>query len=671
MNIKPLLLILLLQGIAFAGFSQTLNGNASVLSPGCFQLTPNAAWQAGSVWFPDTLNLNLPWVITCSMNFGTEDVNGADGIAIVLQNNDAFQLGGNGEGLGYTNIPSALDIEFDTFQNNNLGDPAVDHIAIMRDGTNIHTTANNLAGPVQAPPVGANIEDGLDHIVDIKWDPALFRLEVFFDCSLRLSLTLDIKNTIFGGDNLVRWGFTAGSGGSFNGHSVCLLAPPSAPIQHNWVLCPNDTVQLTAPGSFNNTWTWTPNWNISSTSVQSPLVFPTSDTTYHVSFQNRCNQAATDSFQVTVFNPGTMNLGPDTIVCGNPPLLLDATVPSGSYLWNNGDITPQTNATTSGTYWCTASIQGCSVSDTITVLFSPVSVDLGPDGPLCAGDTATLTADPSGSFPGSTYQWSDGSTAQDLTVTQSGSYAVTITLNGCTDSDTLNLMAGIYPGRVLPQDTLNCSGAPITLSAISGGAQYEWSTGDTTLQIQAFQPGLYTVTVTSADGCATVDSVTIIGSAPPTVELGVDTVYCGAGHSRLLDAFNPNSTYQWNTGSIDSVLIAVETGTYSVTVTNVCGMAQDSVHLTFFEFPEGYFIPNVFTPNNDGINDAFWVQSARPEEYQLTVYDRWGKRQYSTLNHMDKWDGANAPEGVYYYVILTTDCQGFLVQKVGWVTLVR
>jgi gliding motility-associated-like protein len=179
------------------------------------------------------------------------------------------------------------------------------------------------------------------------------------------------------------------------------------------------------------------------------------------------------------------------------------------------------------------------------------------------------------------------------------------------------------------------------------------------------------VTLTSADGCAITDSVTLVGSAPPTVDLGVDTVYCGPNAGRRLDAYFPGSTYLWSTGQLDSVITATQTGEYSVTVTNACGTAEDAVLLTFFEYEDGYFIPNVFSPNGDGINDVFQIQAARPEEYQLFVYDRWGNLRFQTRNHQDGWEAQQEPEGVYYYAIHTTDCQGYLIRRVGWVTLLR
>jgi gliding motility-associated-like protein len=63
------------------------------------------------------------------------------------------------------------------------------------------------------------------------------------------------------------------------------------------------------------------------------------------------------------------------------------------------------------------------------------------------------------------------------------------------------------------------------------------------------------------------------------------------------------------------------------------------------------FIPNVFTPNNDGYNDEFYVRNLPPEGSKLTVTNRWGKVVYENNNYNDKnlWNGSSQPEGTYFY----------------------
>ena len=95
-------------------------------------------------------------------------------------------------------IANSLVVEFDTYQNSGVyNDPWHDHIAILKNGIAHHSSGSNLAGPVQPTSTLTNMEDGVDHNVKIVWTAATQTFEVFFDCELRLTLTQDIKNTIF------------------------------------------------------------------------------------------------------------------------------------------------------------------------------------------------------------------------------------------------------------------------------------------------------------------------------------------------------------------------------------------------------------------------------------------------------------------------------------------
>ena len=88
-------------------------------------------------------------------------------------------------------------------------------MAFHRDGINWHNAPYfNLAGPVPARADGANIEDGQDHRFKLVWDPAVDLVEFYFDCTLRLSLDIDLVTEIFDGNADVWWGFAGSTGGS-------------------------------------------------------------------------------------------------------------------------------------------------------------------------------------------------------------------------------------------------------------------------------------------------------------------------------------------------------------------------------------------------------------------------------------------------------------------------
>lgn len=90
----------------------------------------------------------------------------------------------------------------------------------------------------------------------------------------------------------------------------------------------------------------------------------------------------------------------------------------------------------------------------------------------------------------------------------------------------------------------------------------------------------------------------------------------------------------------------------------------DNIHLELCE--NAIVIPNIFTPNDDGINDVFYIKSLQPNT-AMNIYNRWGSIVYSSTNYQNNWNGENNSEGVYYYIVQLP----FGTTKKGTVTLLR
>jgi hypothetical protein len=243
-----LLALILVPFISQAQF--VVNSAASAIpgSPGCYVLTPPDLYQRGSIFNSTLINLNQNFEVTTSMYFGTSDV-GADGMAFVFQQEGTSYLGNVGAGIGYHRfagqtpempydnpgpVPSFI-IEFDTYQNDviagqNIGDPAQDHVGFMSNSNAYHTSSTTLKAP---EVLGANIEDDQWHTVKFTWNATTKTMTVQFTTTnspllmQTFTYTGDIVNTIFAGNPMVYWGFTA-STGSFNpGHQkICFPPPP-------------------------------------------------------------------------------------------------------------------------------------------------------------------------------------------------------------------------------------------------------------------------------------------------------------------------------------------------------------------------------------------------------------------------------------------------------------
>ena len=85
------------------------------------------------------------------------------------------------------------------------------------------------------------------------------------------------------------------------------------------------------------------------------------------------------------------------------------------------------------------------------------------------------------------------------------------------------------------------------------------------------------------------------------------------------------------------------------------------------------FVPNAFSPNADGINDAFFIQTSvlAPRQYELSIFDRWGAAIWSTADRYEAWRGENTAQGIYTWRVSFLDSQGTQRTKVGHVMLLR
>jgi len=230
-------------------FSQyVINGSCTQNNCHCFTLTQPINTQAGSFWGANQIDLNTPFDFEFSVYLGCTDANGADGIVFVLRPNGTNNIGITGGSLGYSGITPSLGVEIDTWQNNGVGynDPVYDHIAIMKNGSNDHTSSNALSSYAPASLNNTNIEDCQWHEFRVSWDPSTFLMSVYFDGSLRTQYTGDIVSTIFSGNSMVYWGFVGSTGGASNLQQVCtVLATNFGMNIINNETCEGNAVQFT------------------------------------------------------------------------------------------------------------------------------------------------------------------------------------------------------------------------------------------------------------------------------------------------------------------------------------------------------------------------------------------------------------------------------------------
>lgn len=189
-------------------------GNAALVdaATGEYLLTPNAPNQVGGVGVNTRIDLRWDATISWEMHFGASD-GGADGGAFVLHADGWGALGGSGSALGAVGLATALVVEFDTWQND-AGEPALDHTVIHSPGRPAFGTGANGAVTL------GNIEDGLWHRIEIRWNAATRTLATFFDGVQRDTLARDLVADLFGGSPYVNFMVTAATGGATAPHAL-------------------------------------------------------------------------------------------------------------------------------------------------------------------------------------------------------------------------------------------------------------------------------------------------------------------------------------------------------------------------------------------------------------------------------------------------------------------
>jgi gliding motility-associated-like protein len=205
--------------------------------------------------------------------------------------------------------------------------------------------------------------------------------------------------------------------------------------------------------------------------------------------------------------PSPFTLGDDTSYCGPFGRTLNTNAsPPNTTLWSTGSTDALITIDTGGTYTAVVSNKCGSATSSITIIQKPVpTVYLGNDTVLCEGQTLTLNA----RNPGDTYLWDDGATSATITASAPGTYAVSVTENGCTGTDSIKVSYISAPiAFSVGGDTTFCSGGRLLLEAYQPNVYSVWNTGSTSSYIYVEQSGEYIVLDSNKCGMAT-DSINI------------------------------------------------------------------------------------------------------------------------------------------------------------------
>lgn len=260
------------------------------------------------------------------------------------------------------------------------------------------------------------------------------------------------------------------------------------------------------------------------------------------------------------------------------------------------------------------------------------------------------------------------------------------------DANAITLLSGTYHHYQLPNElvyphrnndtlfsparnsTLCQEGSSLSLSGYANGINYIWDDGSTNKDLVVTQPGTYWVF--TALSCGNRIDTFVVKQENIHINLGPDTTLCTGSGQILLDPGKQPGIYQWQDGSTTPTFLVKKPGTYRVQMTLGDCHAEDAIQINA-NCSCMPFIPNAFSPNGDGKNDAFTISVNCPvERYNLNIYNRFGQRVFHGENSWLGWDGTY--EGnpceigtYYYYVTYNARFISDAVTRKGNITLVR
>ncbi len=298
------------------------------------------------------------------------------------------------------------------------------------------------------------------------------------------------------------------------------------------------------------------------------------------------------------------------------------------------------------------------------------------DTAICSEVAAVLSS----SLPqGSSYLWSTGATSSEIEVYDDGLYWV-IAKDGCSSTIDSFMVQFHHLSLDLGADTQLCVGDTLVLNALQNNpaATYEWNNGSQESTLKVYVAGTYSVSIKDGD-CFYTDSITVDVIYPEFGIVEGDTSLCDDIVLQLHAEGNMAGTYLWNTGEITPAIYTIpgQTGYYSATMTNICGVYRDSVYIEALNCQCIPFVPNAFTPNGDGRNDVFSINLSCPvmSAFSMEIFNRFGQRVFIASDPESGWDGSylggRADVGVYFYYITFKGRAGADFVFKGDLTLIR
>jgi len=369
-----------------------------------------------------------------------------------------------------------------------------------------------------------------------------------------------------------------------------------------------------------------------------------------------------------------------------------------NFLWSNGLTSEDLTNIPAGVYTVTVSdASNCNVTKPDIEVKQPsaiaITADVIPASCTIGNNNGAINLDVTGGNSPYNFAWSNSKTTQNIDQLYTGSYMVTVTdSKGCVAVQ--NNTVTQAPPLELNFDVKNASCSQVSNGEVhlnvAGGVPsytYNWSNGTNEPDATQLSAGSYTVTVHDRSNCIIQESFSVSTDYELEVQTSVDNDNITEGETAQLNAATNNNNgnvYTWTptekifcANCATTMVSPVITTEYGVNVVDANG-CQAAGKVTINVKPvTDVFIPNVFTPNNDGANDVFKIYGdlGTIRYLDFKIFNRWGEKVYETSDNDFTWDGNYkgeiVPQGVYIYTAKIVYVNHDTVEHKGSITVFR
>jgi gliding motility-associated-like protein len=263
-----------------------------------------------------------------------------------------------------------------------------------------------------------------------------------------------------------------------------------------------------------------------------------------------------------------------------------------AYLWNNASVDSVLQNIVVGNYSVVVTDgNGCTATGSYTIN-QPDSLVLSAvlNDVLCNGESnGSINLSIVGGSSPYSYNWSNGSSSEDLSGLVAGVYTVTVNdANNCSASSSFTVNEPSLLSVSLNSVNPTCGATNGSISAnVSGGVSgysYLWSNASTTSSISNVASGFYTLTITDANGCTVIESTSLVNQEGPSIVSAITTdPLCNGGNGGAIDVTLSGGAapfvYNWSNGQSSQDATGLSAGTYTITITDANNCTVSSSYI--------------------------------------------------------------------------------------------